>query len=494
MTFSRILLATLASSAIGAASAAARCYDDLGDADEVAAVREQVEDTCGCEGYERRGDYMRCVRDVVKAAVDAGDLQRQCKSAVMRCASRSTCGRKPGYVTCCRTNGNGRHSCAIKRGESRCRAPRNGSACVSGWASSCDACDNGACVPTPTPSPTPTPTVPSLCESLAPLPRLAQVPFTIGQGTTACGGEHLTPGPEAPFSGRLDDAEGNKVADLGLGCLYTGSLAGVRIPDGAASVLDVVGINGTMLTVAGSDGNGTVDCTKGAGPERTCANGSPGTDGEGACTSDSDCGGTETCLAKPNCTFGPPLPVPGGAAPVCIVNVFASDMCGSVDILSLDSTLTVELSSRIHIAQNGKQMPCPTCVDNVCVGGDNDGQACTTTSSTLTSKDCPPSKSLFIGSLPVVLPAITTATSTLGGTDPLVCPGQTSPGLLGVSAATSATQTGQAAGLSGEMSLVSTFCVDATASTLLNSVAGLPSGGALSVTGTMDFSQVLALP
>ena len=52
---------------------------------------------------------------------------------------------------------------------------------------------------------------------------MASISFTIGQGTTQCGGKRVTnPDPVAPFSGELDDATDVKRRDLGVGCLYMG--------------------------------------------------------------------------------------------------------------------------------------------------------------------------------------------------------------------------------------------------------------------------------
>src|SRR6185369_1727804 len=171
----------------------------------------------------------------------------------------------------------------------------------------CDACTTGGCaappsatptasgtttqtaaVPrtpttTPTTTPTPratatitaTPTIPAICQSNVSLPPLATVPFTIVQGSTGCGGASLqNPPPEPPLSGTVLDGSDTEIGDLALGCLYTGGLAGLLIPDGATSKLDVVGLNllPLSLTLAGSAGTGPNDCTRAAGPGRECAN------------------------------------------------------------------------------------------------------------------------------------------------------------------------------------------------------------------------------
>jgi hypothetical protein len=117
----------------------ARCGDAPGDAQAVADARLQVERDCPCATAATHGAHVRCAAAVAKDRVDRGLLPRQCKSAVKRCAARSTCG-KPGYVTCCRVR-NGETKCSTARDAARCEA-RGGTpgACPS----CCDAC-TGSC-------------------------------------------------------------------------------------------------------------------------------------------------------------------------------------------------------------------------------------------------------------------------------------------------------------------------------------------------------------
>src|SRR5262249_57895087 len=46
---------------------------------------------------------------------------------------------------CCRTNATGSPKCAVAPGESRCTAPKGGSACVGTVPSCCDSCGAGTC-------------------------------------------------------------------------------------------------------------------------------------------------------------------------------------------------------------------------------------------------------------------------------------------------------------------------------------------------------------
>jgi len=64
----------------------------------VAAVRAQIDSACPCTG--NHGQFVSCVAHHVNTAVKNGDLDGNCKGAVTRCAARSTCGKKSGFVTC----------------------------------------------------------------------------------------------------------------------------------------------------------------------------------------------------------------------------------------------------------------------------------------------------------------------------------------------------------------------------------------------------------
>ena len=64
----------------------------------VAAVRAQIDSECPCTG--NHGQFVSCVAHHVNTAVKNGELDGNCKGAVTRCAARSTCGKKSGFVTC----------------------------------------------------------------------------------------------------------------------------------------------------------------------------------------------------------------------------------------------------------------------------------------------------------------------------------------------------------------------------------------------------------
>src|SRR5213593_3770759 len=136
--------------------------------------------------------------------------------------------------------------------------------------------------------------------------------FSNTAGTTSCGGAGLSPGPSCspvPCTGELDSNTTctTKIVDLGKGCLYIGggnakAIPPSAVPSGSQNYLDVSGTN-----LVASNGTGSLDCTKAAGPGKVCIN----TDALPACTQDANCGGTVNgCFPSANCFFGPPLEFP----------------------------------------------------------------------------------------------------------------------------------------------------------------------------------------
>src|SRR5262245_1654645 len=91
------LAATLGVVAVAVPSSHAACSDPA----MAEAVRAQIATQCVCSAVSNHGQYVKCVVHKVKEAVDNG-LPTNCKGAVTRCAARSTCGKKAGFVTCCR--------------------------------------------------------------------------------------------------------------------------------------------------------------------------------------------------------------------------------------------------------------------------------------------------------------------------------------------------------------------------------------------------------
>jgi len=356
---------------------------------------------------------------------------------------------------------------------------------------------------TPTPTVTNTPTIPAICQSVVGLPPIGQVPVTLAQGSTECGGAGLTnPPPEPPFSGVVADGNDDPLADLALGCLYTGGLPPLLLPYGSSAQVSVVGLGFQLLPLnlslklGGSPGSGPYDCTLGAGPGRKCANGHAGLDGMGTCNFDNDCGGglPTTCALEPNCFFGPPIPVPNGALSACVMNAFLEDLCGQVNLVPPQATFAAALASRVYLTFN-PDSPCPRCEGGVCNGGERAGLSCAVGGSAGTSLDCPPLASQFLSILTVVVPELTSGESTLTSGDGFFCPGQTTPGAIGLPGARRVTEQGGGPTLdlftqTLSMDLAGTFCISATG-TFLDPIAGLPAVGALSAVGDVNLTSLL---
>lgn len=138
---------------------ASTCGAGFGDDAAIAAFVADVRAACPCDGFERRSEFRRCVRERIPTAVAAGTLPARCRARVVRLANRSTCGSGPGAVTCCNPQSRGEGACTVVRSAAACAAWRGGTGEL-GYSDWChDACPPA---PTPTPPPTPTPTRTSL--------------------------------------------------------------------------------------------------------------------------------------------------------------------------------------------------------------------------------------------------------------------------------------------------------------------------------------------
>jgi hypothetical protein len=323
------------------------------------------------------------------------------------------------------------------------------------------------------------------------------IEFTIGAGTPSCGGPAFVPASPGPFSGTLEDSGTNTIASLAENCLYVGgglsnSLPPAHIPDGAVSQLSVSGANGLALTLAASDGNGPIDCTRGAGPLSHCANGAPGTDSNGLCTSEADCGGgTGNCVLDANCFFGPPIPLPSlvPATSSCVVNAIGTDACGAADLAANTSSLSVVLLSRLYLTSNQAE-PCPRCVSGTCTAGKRAGLGCSGgIGSQLTTNECPPSDNQYVGQLVVNPLQLSSGTSVRTDPGGIFCPNQTTFGAFGRATTRTIRQAGVSLG--GGPTLLSTrlagiFCVPSSASPLIDNAEDIPGPASVSVPGTLS--------
>jgi hypothetical protein len=341
---------------------------------------------------------------------------------------------------------------------------------------------------------------------------LGATSFVTEIGSPDCGGPGLNPPAQAPFSGAVLNGSGGTIANLGAGCLYVGgglanALPPARAPDGAEALLNVSAVNGTALTLAASDGDGIINCTRGAGPAQHCVNGAAGTNGMGACTTDADCGdGGGVCLLDANCFFGPPIPLSPAtpALATCVVNTFATDVCGALDTVALTSSLDFALSTRLYLTQN-PAAPCPLCLAGICTAGARQGLACSSgIGLENTSNECLPLPSQYVGQLLGNPIHVSTSSSELvADAQGNFCPGQRSPGALGTGATARTIQ--QMGALSGAGTLLSTrfagnICAASSGNDLVDAVQDLPGPISLSFSGSLgvcllpDFCDTLCNP
>ena len=350
---------------------------------------------------------------------------------------------------------------------------------------------------TSTTSTTVTTTTSTLVAGCAPPATAAgAVEFTIAPGTANCGGPAFSPASPGPFRGRLEDALGATIADLGSGCLYVGgglsdSLPPARLPDGAVALLEVSSAAGLSLTLAASDGHGAIDCTRGAGPLRHCANGAPGTDTIGLCTADADCGTPGACLPDAHCFFGPPIPLPSPTAALssCVVNAIGTDACGTADLIGGGATLSVALRSRLFLTSD-QASPCPRCVAGTCTAGARTGLACGGgIGSSQTSNECPPAADDYVGELLVNPLQLSTGSSVVTDPDGRFCPGQPTPGAFGLATARTIRIAGSPL-LGGptlfSTTLAGTFCIPSSGNPLVDNAENLPGPGAVSAPGSIS--------
>jgi hypothetical protein len=91
--------------------------------------------------------------------------------------------------------------------------------------------------------------------------------------------------------------------------------------------------------------------------------------------------------------FGPPLPLSASGTPTCVVNEITSELVGTANLATGESDTSVENRALVYTGIS-QSRPCPTCVGNVCQGGQRNGLACSIDGTSETfgdvSYDCPP--------------------------------------------------------------------------------------------------------
>jgi hypothetical protein len=144
-------------------------------------------------------------------------------------------------------------------------------------------------------------------------------------------------------------------------------------------------------------------------------------------------GSNRTCTSA-GCLFGAPLAVPNpGSTPtsVCVLNAIGGPPNGMGDCSTGVTNLSLPLSSVLFLTGDTATdpgstiagiQPCPLCSASTCIGGPNNGMACTAGTSLTglgaaypTSHDCPPDPMFNIGTLPVNF-SLSTGTLTWSGT------------------------------------------------------------------------------
>lgn len=121
MRIARVALAILAV-LVSASLADAKCDASGADAADVAAARTAVAAACDCAGAVSHGAYVHCADSNAQATL----ANEGCVGAVVRCATRSTCGR-PNAIACCQTRADGVTLASIKGSVRACRVPAGGS-------------------------------------------------------------------------------------------------------------------------------------------------------------------------------------------------------------------------------------------------------------------------------------------------------------------------------------------------------------------------------
>jgi len=304
-----------------------------------------------------------------------------------------------------------------------------------------------------------------------------------------CGGPGHPVPAKPPFSGAVLDASAATLADLQLGCSYSGGpTGGVTIATSLRA--EQVPHQGTVFRLVGSAAPGPVGCTLGPSATRHCLG------GERAgreCRSNDECGPPESrtaCEPDARCYVAPPTQIAAGVVPgadvtTCIVRAIDADLAGSLDVATGALEWTQAATTRIYLGE------CPKCVAGVCDGGDNARGACEASDGWETSVDCPPRSENFFVSVPVEVRNSTGEITLTADADGRFCAGQTVPGAFGLPTARTIVQQGMPAGdlrdlAPHEIRTVAAACVPLSRSAVANSIGGLPYPLTFSASATLQ--------
>jgi hypothetical protein len=387
------------------------------------------------------------------------------------------------------------------------------------------------------------------CKTCAAINPVQTMRFTTSAATTDfCGDAGLVSNPNNPTTG-LVTTDTNATIPLGAGCLYIGGggagVPGGIIPDGSQSNFNLTQDCGGEQILEPQNPGSTTTCTQAAGPGKACINDLTLWPNLTTCTTDNDCpmtgpGNTVaagSCVDKPNCLFGPPLPIENGPVSTCVVNTIGDTPGGSLNKTSGTAQVTLPLRSHTFIRPPNDVFPCPQC-KKTCAGGGNDGNncdtdndcpsgtctganectagpragmACATTSvaaTGLTTIDCPPSAAggAYLPEFSVNLVKLTTGTSSKSNADGLFCPNQrtfsafggqnrnvrpdgdpNTPPIKIVEISESGSPAGDLSdNLAHTATLAAVFCIPETGNGLIDGAADLAGPGAVSLPGSVQ--------
>ena len=358
----------------------------------------------------------------------------------------------------------------------------------------------------------------------------AELIFTTGTDASAgCGEGGLPSDAQDPTSGTIEHTLSSPpntagTTKLGAGCLYIGGggsiVPGGRIPDASVSRFALTQECGAeyLLGPRTAAQTNSLSCTTGISAGKACFNNLSNWPNLQSCTTAADCPLTgpqgtvdaNSCVDKPNCLFGPPLPILG-APSTCVVNTIGVDVGGFVN--KDTGAASVNLPLRTHTFVTGNDVsPCPRCENSVCTYGARAGLACTPVGTLGTTIECPPSADggALLQEFVVDLSPLTTGTTSrteVAGKPGIFCPGQDTEltGVLSAFGTQNAgllppelirtvhtiSETGFAAGsltdeLPHAVQLASVFCIPSTGSQLIDGAASLPGPGAVTLPGTIQ--------
>jgi len=98
----RTMLSTLAvAAAFTLMATAVRAQDTALTCEDARCIfQQEVTANCSCEEAGNHGQYVKCVGRIVRALTADNSEFKSCRGKIIRCAARSTCGKKEGFVTC----------------------------------------------------------------------------------------------------------------------------------------------------------------------------------------------------------------------------------------------------------------------------------------------------------------------------------------------------------------------------------------------------------